>query len=121
MQFGDRLKTLRKERGITQEQLAVIIGVERSSIGKYEGKSKIVPSDDVKAKIAEYFSVSVDYLLGRTDLPAAAPVSTKENQPAAFSGSELDESLVSDLTSLSPQEVQRVLDFIAGLKASRKE
>ncbi len=64
MSFGVRLKQLRKEKGITQEQLAQILGVERSSIGKYEGKDKVMPSDDIKARIAEYFGVSVDYLLG---------------------------------------------------------
>ena len=67
--FAERLKALRKQHNITQEQLASIIGVERSSIGKYEGKSRIIPSDDVKYKIAQFFGVSVEYLLGHTDVP----------------------------------------------------
>lgn len=70
--FAERLKELRKKHGITQEQLASIIGVERSSIGKYEGKSRIIPSDDVKYRIAQFFGVSVDYLLGHTDVPVQA-------------------------------------------------
>ena len=65
--FGIRLKALRKERGITQEKLAEIINVDRSSVGKYEGKSKIIPSEEVRQAIADYFSVSVDYLMGKTD------------------------------------------------------
>lgn len=65
--FGERLKALRKKYRITQEELAAIIGVERSSIGKYEGKSHTIPSDDIKYKIAEYFHVSIDYLMGKTD------------------------------------------------------
>ena len=65
--FGPRLKELRKAKGITQEELASIVGVERSSIGKYEGKSHVVPSDDVKVKLAEYFKVSIGYLLGRNN------------------------------------------------------
>lgn len=69
MEFGDKLRALRKQRGITQEQLAEILGVERSSVGKYEGKSKVIPSDDIKTRIAEYFGVSMDYLLGITDQP----------------------------------------------------
>ncbi len=64
--FRDKLKLLRKERGITQEDLAKILGVERSSIGKYEGKQGIIPSPDVLNKIADYFCVSIDYLLDRT-------------------------------------------------------
>lgn len=62
--FGDRLKDLRRQKGITQEQLAAAIGVERSSIGHYEGKSANTPSDDVKIKIAKFFNVSLDYLFG---------------------------------------------------------
>lgn len=65
--FGIRLKALRKERGITQEKLAEIINVDRSSIGKYEGKSKIIPSEEVRQSIADFFGVSVDYLMGKTD------------------------------------------------------
>lgn len=61
------LKELRKSKKITQEELAKIIGVERSSIGKYESPSKpVTPSPDIMLKIAEYFNVSVDYLLGNS-------------------------------------------------------
>ena len=64
--FRDRLKELRKAYGVSQEELASIIGVERSSIGKYESpKSNIMPSYDVLARLADYFDVSIDYLLER--------------------------------------------------------
>ncbi len=62
MIFSEKLKELRKERKITQEQLASIIGVERSSVGKYETGTQ--PSTDIIKRIADYFDVSVDYLLG---------------------------------------------------------
>ena len=62
--LSDILKKLRKENHITQEVLAVKIGVERSSIGKYEA-SGVIPSIDVLIKIADYFHVTLDYLLGR--------------------------------------------------------
>ena len=65
--FADRLKRLRKEHGYTQESLAAVIGVERSSVGKYEGKSGVIPSNDVLARIADLFGVSIDYLLERDD------------------------------------------------------
>ena len=70
MSIGDRIRQLRKSKRLTQEQLAAAIGVERSSIGKYEGKSKnVVPSDDVKERLARFFNVSVDYLIGLSDIP----------------------------------------------------
>ena len=69
MNIGERIKQLRREKGLTQEQLAEKIGVERSSIGKYEGKSKnVIPSDDVKARLADFFGVSVDFLIGLSDI-----------------------------------------------------
>lgn len=114
--FAERLKQLRKEHGLTQIQLAAIINVERSSVGKYEGKSKVIPSDDVKRRIAEYFDVSVDYLLGLTDIRNA-----EKREKPADSGSELDEKIISALVDLTPAETLRVLDFVSGIKASRKE
>ncbi|MCI9086893.1 MAG: helix-turn-helix transcriptional regulator [Clostridia bacterium] len=69
--FAERLKTLRKSKKITQEKLADIIGVERSSIGKYESPSKpVIPSTDIQIKLADYFNVTVDYLLGREEKPS---------------------------------------------------
>lgn len=67
MTVGDRIRELRKIHGLTQEQLALQIGLERSSIGKYEGKSGITPSDEIKIRIADFFHVSLDYLCGRAD------------------------------------------------------
>lgn len=65
--FRDQLKYLRKQRSITQEQLATIVGVERSSVGKWEGKGNIIPSPEILDKLANYFGVTIDYLLGRTE------------------------------------------------------
>lgn len=63
--IAQRLKLLRKQHRITQEDLAAAINVERSSIGKYESATKpITPPPDVLIKIATFFNVSVDYLLG---------------------------------------------------------
>ena len=61
--FGERLKHLRKERDITQEQLAKVIGVVPSAVGKYERIPQSYPSVGVLIKIADYFNVSTDYLL----------------------------------------------------------
>ena len=61
--FGDRLKRLRKEKDITQGQLAEVIGVVPSAVGKYERLEQSYPSVEALIKIAEYFNVSIDYLL----------------------------------------------------------
>ncbi len=110
--FGDRLKELRKAHRITQEQLAEIIGVERSSIGKYEGKSKIVPSDDVKTRIAEYFHVSVDYLIGRTENPT--PPTLDEQL------SDIDFALSGEIRDLTDDEKQDILDYVRFKRSQKK-
>lgn len=66
--IGERLKKLRKEKKINQEDLAKIIGVQKSTISLYElGKND--PSDKVKIAIAQYFNISLDYLIGVIDEP----------------------------------------------------
>lgn len=61
--FSEKLKQLRKKNKITQEQLAKMLGLERSSIAKYESKS-IIPSIETLTRITKIFNVSMDYLMG---------------------------------------------------------
>jgi len=64
------LKGLRKQKKLTQQDLAEIIGVDRVTLARYESGARL-PSLEVLIKLADFFEVSVDYLLGRTDLPSA--------------------------------------------------
>ncbi|NFI38762.1 helix-turn-helix transcriptional regulator [Clostridium botulinum] len=64
--LNERIKKLRKERDITQEELAKNIGVSTSMVGMYETNAR-KPSYEVLSKIAKYFRVSTDYLLGETN------------------------------------------------------
>ncbi len=66
--FSERIKALRCERGMTQETLGKIIGVKPDSIYTYE-KGKSYPEVRNLIILADYFGVSTDYLLGRTDNP----------------------------------------------------
>ena len=61
--FGERLKKLRKDHDITQAALAAEIGVVPSAVGKYEKLPNAFPSVEALVKIADYFNVSLDYLL----------------------------------------------------------
>ena len=63
MDFGSRLKELRRQSGMTQQQLADRIGVTKSVISFYELRERS-PSPEVLAKLAYVFHVSTDYLLG---------------------------------------------------------
>ena len=66
MEFRDRLIKLRKELNLTQEELAKKIGYTRTAISAWEiGRNE--PSNTDTIKLAEYFGVSTDYLLGKSD------------------------------------------------------
>ena len=66
MAINERLKKLRTARGLSQSETADKIGVSLSSYQKYErDKGSVTPSLDVLVRIADYYDVSVDYLLGR--------------------------------------------------------
>jgi transcriptional regulator with XRE-family HTH domain len=64
--FGIRLKELREEANINQEKLAEILNTYRANINRYEKRTR-EPDYDTLVKIADFFDVSADYLLGRTD------------------------------------------------------
>ena len=63
VEFGNRLRQLRKDRKLTQQQLADLIGVKNSVISFYEVGDR-TPSPDVLRKLALALHVTADYLLG---------------------------------------------------------
>lgn len=62
--FAKRLRMLRESKGISQEELALALSVSASAIGMYE-QGRREPDHDKLRILADYFSVSIDYLLGR--------------------------------------------------------
>ena len=61
--FGMKLKQLRVNRGLTQNDLAAVLEVNRATISGYE-TGGVYPSVEIMKKIAEFFGVSADYLMG---------------------------------------------------------
>lgn len=108
----NRIRDIRKEKGLTAKWLALELGIAESTVSQYEN-SKREPDQATLIQIANILGVTLDYLLCRTD------EDTKKQPPAV--GEELDNSLVSMLMNLNPQDVQRVQDFVQGLKAARTE
>ena len=64
--FGDQIKALRMCRGLNQVEMAKILGVTKQSVSNWENEN-IMPSVDMLIKIANFFSVSTDYLLGLSE------------------------------------------------------
>jgi len=65
--FNERLKGLRLELNLTQTQLAAPLGTTKGAIANYENGNRL-PNFEMLIAIADYFNVSVDYLLGRSDV-----------------------------------------------------
>ena len=64
---GNRIKLLRQENNLTQENLALLLGLNnKSSISQYENGT-IVPSDKIKLKLCDIFNCSIEYLMGISD------------------------------------------------------
>ena len=64
----ERLKELRTRRQISQQKLPLDLGISQQSINKYENHN-VEPDIYLLKKMADYFAVSVDYLIGHSDIP----------------------------------------------------
>ena len=67
MIFNDRLKLLREESGLTQDKAAQELGIPLRSYNRLEAEGNKTHYDTL-LKIADYYDVSVDWLMGRTDV-----------------------------------------------------
>ncbi len=70
--FQNIFKRLRISSGLTQSEIAQRIGISRSTIGMYETGAR-EPDFETLEKIADFFNVDTDYLLGRTDRTSILP------------------------------------------------
>lgn len=66
MEFGTKIVELRKEKGLSQTDLAAQLGIHKNVLGRYE-RGEATPSVDVARKIADLLNVSLDFLTGKVD------------------------------------------------------
>ncbi len=66
--MNNNLKKLRKENGLTQLSLQMKTGIEQALLSKYETGDRIPPTETL-VLLAEFYNVSIDYILCRTDNP----------------------------------------------------
>lgn len=110
--FSERLKRLRMEKGITQKELADRLHISRSTIAGYESLGK-EPDGEKLCALADFFGVSVDYLLGGTD--SREPISPTHAPPAAAQRP-AEAAIAGELSSLSDRQLDRLLGYIQALK-----
>ena len=127
--FRTRLRELRETAGYkSQQAFADAFGVAQSTVGGWEA-GKREPNYATTLKLANFFHVSVDYLLGQTDqkdmastqtpTPTTGPSSSRENLQAAFWGGEKDLSQ-EDLDDMW-NDVERFAAFLAEKKRQEKK
>jgi len=116
---GRRIAQLREAQGWTQEQTATLLGISRAALSHYE-KNRREPDMETLSKFADLFKVSIDYLVGRTEI---ADMVLSEDTRSFVDRLELsDEEILEkfDLTidgrKLTPEESRR---FIAFVRAER--
>lgn len=104
--LGARIKELRESRGLTQEELAIALGLSRPAVTKYERDERI-PDLITAARIAEFFGVSMDYLCGRK-------LSEKEKLAYEIAAI-LNQKGVNDINSEEFKKVMSVFSCILGV------
>lgn len=67
VKFGDRVAQARKEKGLSREELAALIGTSAPIVGRYE-RGDMMPSIEIATNIAEALGVSLDFLVGKSSL-----------------------------------------------------
>lgn len=106
-----RIKDMRKARGLSQKALAIDLHVSQATVSAWESGAKKM-SNASAAKVADYFDVSMDYLLGRADADTKNAA-----QPATDTDDELRTKVIDQISGLSDPALGRVLDFLDGLSA----
>src|SRR5690606_375789 len=126
--LGNRLRYLRKTLNLTQSELANTLGITRGTYAHYEiGKRE--PDYETLQKIADFFEVSTDYLLGRTDNPKGMDWGNKTEEEKKdlykqFVIDKADEPVTWKGKELTPEQVKhlsKMLDvFVEGLEVAKK-
>ena len=137
MKFGERLRAIREDNSLKQSDLALKLDISRTSVSNYEKGSRI-PDIDTAIKMADFFNVSMDYLVGRVDentfefikvsdtsavtkkIVYMIDMLPKRDQQLAF---ELIKRMVltwdSDFTKLTPVEYDRLLEADREIRAGK--
>ena len=113
--FADRLKDERLKKGLTQTELAKTLFLGQTSVSKYES-GKQIPEMPTLQKIADFFDVSIDYLLGKADIAKANDSlfdDSKETTIALHSDT--------DYKDLPPEAKEEIYNFIDYIKNKYKD
>lgn len=117
----ERLVELRKKRKMTQEELAGVLGISRSALSLYE-TNKRQPDFETICRLADFFDVSIDYLLGRTDDKhgVAGMVYRPDNAASSILRDPDIRKALEELDHITPEEKESLLTHLYGIKSKRQ-
>jgi transcriptional regulator with XRE-family HTH domain len=112
-----RLKELRKANKLKQTDIAEFLSCSQGVYSRYESEEREPPFDIIK-KLAEYYGVTIDYLMGGEEAknqPTPTPVQAQEKAPGS-----LDDQIMQELEGFNTDQLREVLNFIRFRKQGGK-
>ncbi len=106
--LGKRIKKLREKNNLNQLEFSKILNISNTTLSQYEAGNR-TPSDEIKEKVADYFNVSVDYLLGRTEKCSLVDEGLRDEKFYNF-----------DVTNLPEEAIKQIEDYIEFVKQKYK-
>ncbi len=110
MKFKYRLRNLRDEHNISGEELGKILNVGKSTVSMWEN-GKNLPTTTMLEKIASYFNVSTDYLLGKSDV--------RNNDDIDLD--DIEYGLFTEIKDMSPEMKEQIISYARFLKNQNKK
>ena len=114
--LGQRIKAKRKEKKLTQIEVAKRLGIDNTTVSKWES-DVYEPDAEALVKLAELFDTTSDYLLGRTDDPKPPKTDMKDDSPIPSS---VQAWLRADTTGLTEEEQRELAKELADYFEMRK-
>lgn len=114
MSFGGRLKSARNKKKLTQEDVAVKLGIDDTTISKYEN-DKSEPDNQTLKRLSDLYECSIDYLMGKTNNPTQ--VLTNETREFVTDLGMTDDEIMEKYKlkfkgrELSPETIKKVLSY----------
>ena len=116
--FGKRLKMLREEKEMSQDELGRVLNVTQQTVNNYEN-AKRAPNIEMLCKIADFFKVSKDYLLEQSD--KSSYQSKLNNSIEANAKQQRLINKLLDLSEDSQVDVEKIIDIFTQKDKAREE
>lgn len=111
MEFGERLRELREEKNIARDALAAVLNVSYSAVSKYETNVRF-PDREALIKLADFFDVSLDYLLCRSNVRESAEKALKSKGQFLVGSPAGTYHAEEGLTPEAMEEIEKFKEFV---------